>query len=93
MSVTLKVLWCLWSTYLAALRLTISSFLMFTACKGPTQYWNTLPWGNATEVGLLRDGDSADVQIPSQEAYSLVCFHTYKLNMGISLQIPCQCDT
>ena len=48
---------------------------------------------NKTEVGLLPDGDSADVQIPFQEAYSLVCFHAYILNMGIPLEILCQCDT
>ena len=29
MSVALEVLWCLWGTYLAALRWTISSVLMF----------------------------------------------------------------
>ena len=42
---------------------------------------------NKTEVGLLLEEDSANVQIPSQEAYSLVCFHTYILNMGIPLEI------
>ena len=45
MSVTLEVLWCLWRIYLAALRWTISSFFMFSECKGPTHYWNTLPGG------------------------------------------------
>ena len=48
---------------------------------------------NKTEVRLLLDGDSAEVQIPSQEAYSLVCFHTCILDMGIQLEILCQCDT
>ena len=48
---------------------------------------------NKTEVGLLLDGESANVQIPSREAYSLVCFHTNILNMGIPLEILCQCDT
>ena len=50
-------------------------------------------WTNKTEVCRLFDLHCSYIQIPSEEAYSLICLHTYILYVSVPFKVLCHSES